>query len=173
MVYRGSMEATKLKKMMKSIETALSAASFAEADEGVTAQSMLQEGRRVLLALKEGHIDVKTLKYALNTARRIGAHLDILYVLTTGGKLRRIDPVLEQFESELKAGNIPHRLISRTGCLKQQIIDYTNSEKEILFAVIESPHSLDTDCNKRDKTLAELWQQLKCPLVVVMDGARA
>jgi hypothetical protein len=64
-------------------------------------------------------------------------------------------------------------MIPRTGCLKQQIIDYTNSEKDILFAVIESPHSLDADCNKKDKTLSELWQKLKCPLVVVMDGAKA
>ncbi len=166
------MEATKLKKLMKNVESILAAASFAEEGEVATARSIMQEGRRVLLALKEGRVDVKTLKYALNTAKRIGAHLDILYVAATGGGEIMVDPLLRHFESELSAEGIRYRLIPRTGCLKQQIIDYTNSEKEILFAVIESPNSLDLDCNKRDKTLSELWQKLKCPLVVVMDGAR-
>lgn len=167
------MEATKLKKLMKNVESILAAASFAEEGEVATARSIMQEGRRVLLALKEGRIDVKTLKYALNTAKRIGAHLDILYVAATGDGGIIVDPLLGHFESELTAEGIRYRLIPRTGCLKQQIIDYTNSEKEILFAVIESPNSLDLDCNKRDKTLSELWQKLKCPLVVVMDGAKA
>ncbi len=75
-----TMETMKLKKMMKNVEDALAAATFAEAGEAVTARSILKEGRKVLLALKEGRIDAMTLKYALNTAKRIDAHLDILYV---------------------------------------------------------------------------------------------
>jgi hypothetical protein len=167
------MEATKLKKIMKNVEDALAAATFAEAGDAVTATSFMKEGRKVLLALKEGRIDAKTLKYALNTAQRIDAALDILYVTALGGSAHPVDPLLVHFESELNMEGILYRIIPRAGCLKQQIIDYTNSEKDILFAVIESPHSLDADCNKRDKTLSELWQKLKCPLVVVMDGARA
>ena len=133
----------------------------------------LARDRRVLLGLKEGQIDAKTLKYALNTAKRVGAHLHILYVAAVKERENTADPLLEQFEAELRMEGIPHRIVQRTGCLKQQIIDYTNSEKEILFAVIESPNSLDADCNKKDKALSELWRKLKCPLVVVMDGARA
>jgi hypothetical protein len=167
------MEATKLQKMMKNVEDALAAATFAEAGDDVTAKSIMKEGRKVLLALKEGRIDAKTLKYALNTAQSIDAHLDILYVTAPGGNAHPVDPLLVHFESELTAEGILYRMIPRTGYLKQQIIDYTNSEKDILFAVIESSYSLDADCNKKDKTLSELWQKLKCPLVVVMDGARA
>jgi hypothetical protein len=167
------METINFKKMMKSMESALAAASLAEEGEADAARSILKEDRRVLLALKQGQIDARTLKYALNTAKRIGAHLDILSVSATGRGESKLDPMLEHFVTELKAEQIQYRLIPRTGCLKQQIIDYTNSEKEILFAVIESPHSLDTDCNKKDKALSELWRNLKCPLVVVMDGARA
>jgi hypothetical protein len=167
------METINLKKMIKSMESALTAASFAEEGEAEAARSILKEDRRVLLALKQGQIDAKTLKYALNTAKRIGAHLDILTVSATGRGASTLDPLLEHFVTELGAERIQYRLIPRTGCLKQQIIDYTNSEKEILFAVIESPHSLDADCNNKDKALSELWRKLKCPLVVVMDGARA
>lgn len=167
------METINLKKMMKRMESALAATSFAEEGEPEAARSILKEDRRVLLALKKGQIDAKTLKYALNTAKRISAHLDILFVSTTGRGESKLDPLLEHFVTELRAERIQYRLIPRTGCLKQQIIDYTNSEKEILFAVIESPASLDNDCAKRDKELSELWRQLKCPLVVVMDGAEA
>ena len=167
------MEATKLKKMMRNVEDALAAVSFAEEGETASARSIMSEGRRVLLCLKEGRIDANTLKYALNTAKRIDAHLDILYVTAADGGAHMVDPLLVHFESEIKAEGILYRIITRNGCLKQQIIDYTNSEKEILFAVIESPRSLDADCNKKDKTLSELWQKLKCPLVVVMDGAKA
>ena len=162
------METSKLKKMMKSVEYALTAASFAEEGDPETARSLMKESRRVLLALKAGQTDQKTLKYALNTAKRINAHLDILQVGSS-----RADPALQPFLSELAAEGITYRLITRSGCLKQQIIDYTDSEKEILFAVIESPSSLDADCDKQDKELSELWRKLKCPLVVVMDGAKA
>lgn len=166
------METTKLKKIMKSVEHALTAASFAEEGDPETANSLMKESRRVLLALKAGLIDQKTLKYALNTAKRINAHLDILHVVSSRGR-QGGDPVLDSFLSELSSEGVAYRLITRSGCLKQQIIDYTNSEKEILFAVIESPASLDDDCTKREKELSELWRQLKCPLVVVMDGAEA
>ncbi len=167
------METNKLKKMMKKVEDVMAAASFAEEGESETARSLLHEGRRVLLALKEGRIDVKTLKYAANTSRRIGAQLDILYVAAAGGPEGIDDPLMRNLQSELSAEGLQYRLIRRTGCLKEAVIDYTNREKEILFAVVESPNSLDADCNKKDTRLSELWQQLKCPLVVVMDGAGA
>ena len=165
------METAKLKKMMKTVEDALTAVSFAEEGEMAAARSVMTDGRRVLLGLRAGRIDSKTLKYALNTAKRISARLDILYVSATNGSLAEIDPQLRNFEAELSSEGVRYRLIMRTGCLKQQIIDYTNREKEILFAVIESPTSLDVDCNRGDTALSDLWQKLKCPLVVVMDGA--
>jgi hypothetical protein len=64
------MGANKLKKMMKKMEDVLAATSFAEEGESDAARSILNEGRRVLLALKEGRIDVKTLKYAVNTSNK-------------------------------------------------------------------------------------------------------
>lgn len=167
------MDATKLKKIMKKVEDTLAAVSFAEEGDIASARSIMSEGRRVLLGLKEGRIDANTLKYALNTAKRIGAQIDILYVTAPDSGAQAVDPLLAHFKSGIEAEGVLYRMIPRTGCLKQQIIDYTNSEKDILFAVIESPHSLDSDCNNKDKTLSELWQKLKCPLVVVMDGAKA
>ncbi len=166
------METNKMNKMMKKIEDLMTATSFAEEGEFESAQSFLREDRRVLLALREGHIDSKTLKYALNTAKRINAHLDILFVSSDGDEDQNARAALARFQSELQTEGVQYRLVRKTGCLKQEIIDYTNKEKEILFAVVESPGSLEADCKKKDTRLSELWQNLKCPLVVVMDEAR-
>lgn len=166
------MDADKLKKMMKQIEDAMTAISFAEEGEGEAARAFLREGRRVLLALREGQVDPKTLKYALNSTKRIGAQLDILFVSSSKAQDPFADPVLKGFASDLTSMGITYRMVHRTGCMKQEIIDYTNREKDVLFAVIESPHSLNAECGKRDLRLAELWRNLKCPLVVVTDEAR-
>lgn len=165
-----NMERNKLKKMMKQVENMLAAASFAEEGEEQTARSILREDRRVLLALKQGRIDAGTVKYAVNASKRIGAAMDVLYVSAAEGSA---DPLLQELEKELQQEGIRYRVIPRTGCMKRAVIDYTDREKEILFAVVESPASLDEDCSRKDTMLSELWQKLKCPLVVVMDGARA
>ena len=156
----------KLKKTMQKIEKAMMAVSFAEEGEFGAAREIMKEERRVLLGLRQGLIDRKTLKYAVNTCKRVGAGLDILFVSSPEYK----DPVLEAFLSELKRDGIHYRLIHKSGCLKQEIIDYTNTRKEVLFVVIESSDNLEVDCKGKGKRLSESWQNLKCPLVVVMEG---
>ena len=155
-----------MKRLLKKFETTMMAVTFAEEGGFETAREMLKEDRRVLLAVRTGQSDGKTFKYALNTCKRVGANLDILYI----SAVETLEPALEQFLSELKQAGIDYRLMRTNGCLKQEIIDYTNSKKEILFAVTESSDNLDVDCKGRGKRLSEAWQNLKCPLVIVSDG---
>ena len=164
------MDADKMKKIMRQIEDAMTATSFAEEGEGETARSFLREGRRVLLAIREGQMDPKTFKYAVNASKRIGAQLDILYVASSPSRDPLADPLMRQFTAELQKAGIFYRLVQAAGCMKQEIIDYTNQEKDVLFAVIESPGSLDAECGKKDSRLAELWRNLKCPVVVVSEA---
>jgi hypothetical protein len=159
----------KFKRIMDSVENAMAAASFAEEGQFESARQILKEERRVLLAVRQHRIDHKTLKYAMNTCRRVDASLDIIYMSIYAP----VDPVLEGFFSELRADGILYRLIERTGCMKQAIIDYTSSKKEVLFVVIESSDNLDVDCSVRDRRLSESWNKLKCPLVVVSEAAKA
>jgi K+-sensing histidine kinase KdpD len=166
------MDANKIKKMLKQIEDSMAAVSFAEEGQFESAEKLFKRERRVLLALKEGHMDTKTFKYALNSAMRINAKLDILYVGAPESASREDDPVVRQFQDELAGSGIEYRMSRRSGCLKQEIIDYTNREHEVLFVVVESPGSLDRDC-RRSSVLTELWKNLRCPLVVVTDEARA
>jgi len=152
--------------LKKKVEDLMSAISFAEEGEFETAREMLKEERRILLAIKEDHLDRKTFRYAINTCKRVGAELDILYVSSS----EKISPLLEQCLEDLKNEGISFRLIRENGCLKQQVIDYTNRKKEILFAVTESFENLDLDCKGKGKKLSEAWQRLRCPLVVVADN---
>lgn len=165
------MVAMKIKKMLKNVENLLAAASFAEAGEAETAQSFLKDGRRVLLALKAGWIDLKTLKYAMSLSQRVNARLDILYVAAQDGQRSSGDQQLRLLEAELNEAGVSHHVVHRMGGLRQATIDYTNQEKDILFAVVEPPQSLDADSGKKDTWLSELRQKLNCPLVVVMGEA--
>ena len=153
--------------LKKKMEDLMSAISFAEEGEFDTAREMLKENRRVLLAVKENHLDKKTFRYAMNTCKRVGADLDILYVSSAA----KMSPVLAQCLEDLKKEGINFRVVQKNGCLKQQIIDYTNNKKEILFAVTESFENLDLDCSGKGKKLSEAWQKLRCPLVVVAENA--
>lgn len=166
------MDSNKLKRMMKQVEDAMAAVTFAEEGHADAAAELFKRERRVLLALKEGHTDGKTLRYALNASLRINASLDILYVAAPGSE-NTSDPLLEQFSADLKKAGVSHQVISRSGCMKQEIIDHTNSRHDVLFVVVESPKSLDADCRKKDGVLTELWKNLRCPLVVVSDAAEA
>jgi hypothetical protein len=128
---------------MKNVEDALAAATFAEEGQAATARSIMKEGRRVLLALKEGRIDARTLKYALNTSKRIGADLDILHVAATGNASIAIDPLLANFQSELKAEGIVYRMIQKTGCPRSRS-SIIRTVKRRSFSRSSSPRKVST-----------------------------
>jgi hypothetical protein len=154
-----------MSRLQKKIEDIMSAVSFAEEGEFETARKLVKEERRILLAVRTGQMDRKTFRYAANTCKRIGASLDVLFISPSDAE----DDILDQCLSDLKESGINYRLIRKSGCLKQAIIDYTTVKKEIVFAVTESSDNLDVDCKSSGKRLSDAWDNLKCPLVVVAD----
>lgn len=157
-----------MSRLNKKIEDLMSAISFAEEGEFETARQILKEEKRILFAVKNGQIDKKTLRYAINTCKRIGAGLDIMYLSSDSPK---IDSKLKDFQSGLEKEGIYCRLIKRDGSLRQEIVDYTASNKEVLFVVIESSDDVEHGHKGNERRLSESWKNLKCPLVVVTDGA--
>lgn len=155
-----------MNRFSKKIEEMLSAISFAEEGEFQTAREILREDKRVLLALNETAIDNRTLVYALNAVKRVGAALDILLISQSSD----MDPLIKKFIADLSNEGIEHRLIQKTGCLKEEVIDFSKKNNNILFVVVESSDSLNTDCKGKNRKYAETWRRLNRPLVVVMDG---
>ena len=156
----------KMGKTAKSTETGITAASLPVDGNARAARVHPKEERGVLLAIRRPQMDKKTFRYAVNTCKRIGAHLDIIYISPTDS----FDPVLEECLAELVSEGLNYRLIHKKGCLKKAIIDYTNNKKDIIFAVTESADNLDIECKGKGNKLSEAWQNLKCPLVVVADS---
>ena len=157
--------------LRKKIEAIMSAITFAEEGEFETAKTLLNTRKRGLLTIRNGKTDLKTCTYALNTCKRIGIGLDILVV----GEIERegLDPSINPFLTKLEAESVSFSLVRKAGCIKQAIINYTEAENDIVFVVIESQDTLDKNCATKDRRLTKLWQELKCPLVVVAEGLKA
>ena len=151
----------------------MAASAFAELGDFKTAQEILKDGRRILLAIKGGNLDKKTFKYALNTCKRVIANLDIIYV-SPPSVTDEVELGLNEFMSELEREGINYRLIRREGCLKKEIKDYTDSHEEVVFVIVESSDVMEVERSKGRK-FSEAWHSLnlKCPLVVVTDSTHA
>jgi len=154
----------KIKKMMKKIESAMSAVTFAEAGEFETAREIINRNRKVLLGIKTADIDA--LRYAINISRRIDADLDILFIAGPENADYGTE-LLKRFKSELDKEDIHYEITRKIGDLRKEIVDYTMKRGEILFVVVGSSSETDIDFHKEERMLSSSWGNLKCPLVVV------
>ncbi|MBI5199745.1 MAG: universal stress protein [Nitrospirae bacterium] len=155
-------------KIMKKFEDIFAAAAFAEEGEFETAREMVKGRQTVLLALTGRESDRKSFTYAMNICKRIGAGLEIVYVLNGSEMVSLMD----QFQDELKKENIPYEIFQVNGSIKEEIINHTEKRSDIRFVVIESSDNLNIDCKKDNTTPPKAWEGLKCPLVVVMEGGK-
>jgi hypothetical protein len=159
-----------MSNLRKKIEDILSAITFAEAGEFESARELMTgKKKRVLLAIQPGLKEGKVMRYALNTCKRNNADLDILFVAPT----RMTDKSLRPFFKEAKLEGVHCRTVRRKGRLTDAIIDYTNSERDILFVVVESLTGLDRGGNLHEGSLSRGWDNLRCPLVVISGAASA
>ena len=164
----------KVMQVIERAQQALEAAAFAEEGDRGSAQGLLRENRRVLLALRGLEGDARTMTYALNTCRRIGAGLDVLCVADRALSGTDLRGALAPFLAGVAEAGIPCRPTSAAGCIKEQIVRYTRAHPEVSFVVVESAGVLDRGCGADDeRRLSHLWKRLTCPLVVVSDPARA
>ena len=162
------------RRLVGRMQQALEVAAFAEEGDRAGALSMAREHRRVLLALRGLEGDARTMTYALNTCKRVGAGLDVLFVADRALSDADLRGALAPFLASLAAAGIPCRPTSAAGCIKEQIIRYTKTHPEVSFVVVESAGVLDRGCGIDDeRRLSKLWKRLTCPLVVVSDPARA
>ncbi len=152
-----------MQRLGKKFDEMMVASAFAEEGEFETARQILKGNRQVLLCLRRGYINEKTLLYAINACKRTGSGLHILYISSDGIETEEIINFMKSLESM----GINYRLVKKTGYLEKEIVNYVKENKSIDFVVVESSEVPDIDC--REGTLSGIWHDLKCPLVVVME----
>ena len=143
----------------------MSAITFAEAGEHETARQMEKSGS-VLLVLRGVESEKKSLKFALNISKRIGAGLEVLYVSAR----KEMTDLLSSIEETAGKEGVSLKVQRVSGYVKREIVSYTEKRRDIKFVVIESSETLDVDCGD-GKRLSRGWDNLKCPLVVVSEQA--
>ncbi len=137
--------------MKRSFDTLMSAVTFAESGEFDTSRELMKEGKRILVSVNSETSGKELFRYASNICKRTGASLDVLY----SGSL--VDGVLANKLTKLLADDVSYRLVLGKGNVKKDIINYTNTHSDIIFAVVDN----------EVPSLPQIRQRLKCPLVVV------
>ncbi|MEJ2314584.1 MAG: hypothetical protein P8Y85_07375 [Nitrospirota bacterium] len=153
-------------RLGKKFEEVMSAAAFAEAGEFETAQELARGRMKVLLVLTGGERDSRSMKYALNTAKRTDAALEVL-AAAQGPRAKRLleDCVLKAEGAGVDVAGVAHK----DGCIKEAIIGHTRKRRDFLCVVVESTGALNFECSQEEKKLEGVWKKLGCPLVLVSE----
>lgn len=114
--------------------------------------------RKVLLAIREGHLDPRLLAAARSLGQRLDASLDIL-LLARGDDLPA--EVLELVRT-LREQGVIYALTRRTQLRRRDIVQYANTHECIAAVVIDSLEGWESVAEDR---ASNPWRKLACPLV--------
>lgn len=114
--------------------------------------------RKVLLAVREGHVDQRLLASARGLCQRMPADLDIL-VLAAGEAL---PPELDAFVRTLRDEGVTYTLAMRPGLRRRDIVQYANTHECVATVVIDSREGWESVAADR---ASDPWAKLACPLV--------
>lgn len=117
-----------------------------------------QSERKVLLAIREGHLDPRLLASARSLCLRLGAGLDIL-LLATGEAL---PAEVEELVRALRAEGVMYTLTRKPQLRRRDIVQYANTHECIASVVIDSLEGWESVAE--DKS-SDPWRKLACPLV--------
>lgn len=115
------------------------------------------EDRKVLLAIREGHLDPRLLASARGLCQRMEAGLDIL--LLASGDLP--DEVARLIES-LRVDGVSYSLTQRPVLRRRDIVQYANTHECVATVVIDSLEGWESVAEDR---ASDPWARLSCPLV--------
>ena len=114
--------------------------------------------RKILLAVREDHVDPRLLASARNLCQRMDAELDIL-VRTSQTRLPKD---LAAFIGELRNDGVPYALSQKPEMRRRDIVDYANTHECVATVVIDSLEGWETVAADRN---SDPWARLACPLV--------
>lgn len=114
--------------------------------------------RKILLAVREGHIDPRLLVSARSLCQRMDAELDIL--VRAGGD--SLPPELADFIRQLRADGLAYSLSQKPELRRRDIVHYANTHECISTVVIDSLEGWEVVAADR---ASDPWARLACPLV--------
>ena len=114
--------------------------------------------RKVLLAVREGHIAPRLLASAQGLCQRLDADLDILF-LASGEEL---PGELAVFIRTLRREGMAYTLTRKPLLRRRDIVQYANTHECIATVVIDSLEGWESVAEDR---AADPWRKLACPLV--------
>lgn len=114
--------------------------------------------RKILLAVRAGHVDGRLLASARGLCQRLDADLDIL-VLAAADQLPE---EVASFVKTLRDEGIAYALTIRPQLRRRDIVQYANSHECVSTVVIDSLEGWESVAEDR---ASDPWAKLSCPLV--------
>lgn len=114
--------------------------------------------RKILLAVREDHVDPRLLASARSLCQRMDAELDILVRTSQTG----LPSELAEFIGHLRADGIPYALSQKPEMRRRDIVEYANDHECVATVVIDSLEGWETVAADRS---TDPWSRLACPLV--------
>lgn len=149
--------------LKRKIEDLFAATAFAEKGEYETARQISRK-KSIVLVLLGTESDRASFKYALNISKRIDAALEVLYVSPE----REVAAILASVKEETQREGVELKVVKRKGCIKNELIAYTQKRSDVQLVVVESAEDLHEDCTERE--LVKAWKRMNCPIVVVSEA---
>jgi hypothetical protein len=115
------------------------------------------DDRKVLLAIREGHLDPRLLASARGLCQRMEAGLDIL-LLARDGLPAEVARLIETLRDE----GVSYSLTRRPLLRRRDIVEYANTHECITTVVIDSLEGWESVAEDR---ASDPWARLSCPLV--------
>ena len=114
--------------------------------------------RKVLLAVREGHVDQRLLASARALSQRMSADLDIL-VLASGEEM---PAEVNAFVKTLRDDGVAYTLTIKPLLRRRDIVQYANTHECVSTVVIDSLEGWESVAADR---ASNPWTKLACPLV--------
>lgn len=114
--------------------------------------------RKVLLAVRVGHVDPRLLASARSLCERMEAELDIL--VRAPGEALPAD--LADFIKSLREAGVAYSLSQKPVLRRRDIVNYANAHECISTVVIDSLEDWEGVAEDRS---SDPWVKLACPLV--------
>jgi hypothetical protein len=117
--------------------------------------------RKVLLAIREGHLDPRLLSSARGLCQRLGAGLEIL--LAARGK--QLPGEVAVLIRDLLAEGVIYSITQYEQLRRRDVVQYANTHECIVTVVIDSLEGWEVIAKSRS---SNPWANLACPLVTAV-----